>query len=64
MSTNLVFSPKSELTQPAIFRISPLIRLTLLSLYVALTIPLPFLAQVSSAPVPPMLLWVGIGLGA
>ncbi|HEY9901827.1 MAG TPA: hypothetical protein V6D43_05270 [Candidatus Sericytochromatia bacterium] len=64
MSTNLEFSPKSELTQPAIFRISPLIRLTLLSLYVALTVPLPFLAQVSSAPVPPMLLWVGIGLGA
>jgi hypothetical protein len=46
------------------FRISPLIRVTLLSLYVALTLPLPFLAQVSAAPVPPALLWIGIGLGA
>ncbi len=64
MSTNLEFSPESEQNQPTIFRISPLIRITLLSLYVALTVPLPFLAQVSSAPVPPALLWVGIGLGA
>lgn len=47
-----------------IFHISPLIRITLLSLYLALTIPLPFLAQVSSAPVPPLLLWVGIAGGA
>ena len=35
-----------------------------MSLYVALTIPLPFLAQVTAAPVPPGLLFVGIGLGA
>ncbi len=64
MSTNLEIPPESEQNQPTIFRISPLIRITLLSLYVALTVPLPFLAQVSSAPVPPALLWVGIGLGA
>ena len=64
MSRNLEFPPESEQNQPTIFRISPLIRITLLSLYVALTVPLPFLAQVSSAPVPPALLWVGIGLGA
>jgi hypothetical protein len=64
VSTNLEFTPESEQNQPTIFRISPLIRITLLSLYVALTVPLPFLAQVSSAPVPPALLWVGIGLGA
>lgn len=64
MSTNLDLSSASEQTQPVIFRISPLIRLTLLSLYVALTVPLPFLAQASSAPVPPTLLWAGIGLGA
>ena len=49
---------------PSIFRISPLIRLTLLCLYVALTAPLPFLSQVTNAPVPPMLLLVGIGFGA
>lgn len=48
----------------SVFRISPLIRLTLLALYVSLTIPLPFLAEVSSAPVPQSLLWVGLGLGA
>jgi hypothetical protein len=35
-----------------------------MALYLALTIPLPFLAQLSSAPVPPVVLWVGIGLGA
>lgn len=64
MSLNLQISSESELTSPAIFRISPLIRLTLIALYLALTIPLPFLAEVSSAPVPPVVLWVGIGLGA
>ncbi|MDJ0617308.1 MAG: hypothetical protein QNJ63_11275 [Calothrix sp. MO_192.B10] len=48
---------------PAIFPLSPLIRITLLTLYVALTVPLPFLAQVTNAPVPPNLLWVGIGMG-
>lgn len=47
----------------SIFRLSPLIRITLLSLYVALTIPLPFLAKVTAAPVPPIWLWIGIGIG-
>lgn len=54
----------SSSEQTSIFRISPLIRLTLLSLYVALTVPLPFLAQVTAARVPSVLLWLGIGLGA
>jgi hypothetical protein len=56
----------SELKQPnlSIFRISPLIRLTLMALYLALTIPLPFLSQVSASPVSPVILWTGIGLGA
>ncbi len=45
------------------FRISPLIRITLLSLYIALTLPLPFLSRVTSAPISPSLLWVGIALG-
>ncbi|MBE9216205.1 hypothetical protein IQ247_26690 [Plectonema cf. radiosum LEGE 06105] len=44
----------------SIFRLSPLIRITLLSLYVALTLPLPVLADVTNAPVPSALLWVGI----
>ncbi len=47
-----------------IFRISPLIKLTLLSLYIALTLPLPFLSQATNAPVPPVILGVGLTLGA
>jgi hypothetical protein len=47
----------------SIFKISPLVRITLLNLYVALTIPLPFLAQATSAPVPPSFLIAGLVLG-
>ncbi|MBE9014688.1 hypothetical protein IQ272_00665 [Chroococcidiopsidales cyanobacterium LEGE 13417] len=47
----------------SLFRLSPLIRITLLSLYIALTIPLPFLAKVTAAPVPPIWLWIGISIG-
>lgn len=49
---------------PAVFRISPLIRIALLSLYVALTVPLPFLSEVTDSPVDPRLLWVGLAFGA
>ena len=45
------------------FKISPLIRLTLMSLYIALVIPLPFLSKMTQAPVPPTLLWVGAVIG-
>ncbi|HEY9764402.1 MAG TPA: hypothetical protein V6D07_17885 [Trichocoleus sp.] len=55
-------APSSD--TPDIFHISPLIRLTLLSLYVALTLPLPFLAGATQAPVPPWLLSLGVGVGA
>lgn len=48
---------------PDIFRISPLIRLTLLSLYVALTTPLPVLAEATNAPVSSGWLWAGIAIG-
>ncbi|MGC9505659.1 MAG: hypothetical protein ACP5D4_18265, partial [Baaleninema sp.] len=54
---------ESPVSEPSIFRISPLIRLTLIGLYVALTVPLPFLAEVTEAPVPPTFLWVGIAVG-
>jgi hypothetical protein len=50
-------------TSSCVFRLSPLIRITLLSLYIALTTPLPFLSQVTGAPVTPALLWVGIFIG-
>ena len=49
---------------PVIFPLSPLIRITLLCLYAALTGPLPFLSRATEAPVPPTLLWLGMGLGA
>ena len=45
------------------FRLSPLIRLTLISLYGALTIPLPFLAELTDAPIPPYILWIGLAFG-
>lgn len=50
--------------EPAVFRLSPLIRITLLSLYTALTIPLPFLSEVTKAPVPPTALSAAIVVGA
>lgn len=49
---------------PAGFNISPLIRITLLCLYLALTVPLPFLTEVTHSPVSPELLWIGIAVGA
>jgi hypothetical protein len=49
--------------QPRLFRISPLIRITLLSLYVALTLPLPFLARVTAASVSPALLGLALAVG-
>ncbi|MBI4781616.1 MAG: hypothetical protein HY785_09830 [Oscillatoriophycideae cyanobacterium NC_groundwater_1537_Pr4_S-0.65um_50_18] len=52
------------LTHQQIFRLSPLIRITLLLLYVALTLPLPFLANVTQAPVPPLWLAGALALGA
>lgn len=64
MSPNLQIPSESEQRNLSIFRISPLIRLTLMALYLALTIPLPFLSQASSSPVSPVVLWTGIGLGA
>ncbi|MEL6381223.1 MAG: hypothetical protein AAFQ89_01880 [Cyanobacteria bacterium J06626_18] len=45
------------------FKISPLIRVTLMLLYIALTLPLPALANVTQAPVPSWLLTGGILIG-
>ncbi len=47
-----------------VFRISSLIRFTLLLLYAALTVPLPFLAEVTGASVSPRLLCLGLLVGA
>jgi hypothetical protein len=64
MSVHSETQTDAEQPSCSIFYISPLIRITLMAFYLALTLPLPFLAQVSSTPVPPLLLWVGLGLGA
>jgi hypothetical protein len=45
------------------FRISPLIRITLLGLYIALTSPLPFLAKLTNAAVSPEVMIVCLGVG-
>jgi hypothetical protein len=64
VTENVISAESYEVaTSPSIFRLSPLIRITLLSLYIALTVPLPFLAEVTKAPTPPALLWVGICIG-
>ncbi|MGB3513884.1 MAG: hypothetical protein WBA93_32690 [Microcoleaceae cyanobacterium] len=55
---------ENQNSETFIFRISPLIKLTLLSLYIALTIPLPFLSQVTNAPVSPVVLGMALVLGA
>jgi hypothetical protein len=46
-----------------IFRVSPLIRITLLLLYVALTAPLPFLSNFTHAAIPASWLTVGLVIG-
>ena len=48
----------------SIFDISPLIKITLLSLYFALTIPLPFLSKISAVYLPQWLLWIALIIGA
>ncbi len=59
----MVTSKSDSRDLPATFRLSPLVRLTLLVLYWALTLPLPFLAQATAAPVPAAGLWGAIALG-
>ncbi|NMF86415.1 hypothetical protein E1H13_24375 [Nodosilinea sp. P-1105] len=46
-----------------VFPIAPLIRITLLLLYIALMGPLPFLARATQAPVSPTVLTLGIIMG-
>lgn len=55
--------PLDKAPLPRIFRVSPLIRATLLLLYVALTLPLPALSSVTDAPVSAKALQVGILAG-
>jgi hypothetical protein len=62
LEDDVLQSANADLTA-SLFRLSPLIRLTLLLLYVSLTLPLPFLADMTAAVVPSPVLWVGIGLG-
>lgn len=63
-SSSGIATPVSLASEIDRFPLSPLIRLTLLLLYAALLLPLPFLAAVTQAPVPPWLLAVAAALGA
>jgi hypothetical protein len=54
---------QSSPPEVSVFKLSPLIRLTLLLFYLSLTLPLPFLADMTAAVVPSPLLWAGIGIG-
>lgn len=62
MSSELTNS--SPQAAPSIFNLSPLIRLTLLGLYGALTLLLPLLAQVTEVGIASHWLFLAIGLGA
>jgi hypothetical protein len=42
----------AESFEPRVFKLSPLIRITLLLFYTALTVPLPFLAELTQSPIP------------
>ncbi|MFY7806058.1 MAG: hypothetical protein ACOVQ7_21825 [Limnoraphis robusta] len=67
MKSNVVVSSNVGNLSPslnAVFSISPIIRITLLGLYAALMLPLPFLSQAVNAPLSPTILWIGISLGA
>lgn len=55
--------PDSDLPDSDSFNISPLIKLTLLSFYTALVVPLPFLAAATNAAIAPIWLWVGFAVG-
>jgi hypothetical protein len=59
-------SPKiatPEAFEPRVFKLSPLIRITLLLFYVSLTVPLPFLAELTQSPIPPQGLSIALILG-
>jgi hypothetical protein len=60
---------KPDISKPEVlksvtrFNLSPLVRFTLLSLYLALTVPLPYLATATQAEIPSEWLWGAIVLG-
>ncbi|OIP77392.1 MAG: hypothetical protein AUK48_04050 [Oscillatoriales cyanobacterium CG2_30_44_21] len=56
-------SDRSISTNSDTFLVSPLIRITLLLLYLALTVPLPFLSNFTQAAVPASWLSVGLAIG-
>lgn len=65
MSSSSIPSASNQDSQPdRVYRLSALIRLTLLAFYAALTLPLPFLAKFTDASVSPLILGIGLGLGA
>ncbi len=63
-STSVFETVGKSLSKSDRFNLSPLIRITLLSLYFALTVPLPYLADATHAEVPGSGLWIAIVIGA
>jgi hypothetical protein len=53
----------TESFEPRVFKLSPLIRITLLLFYTALTVPLPFLAERVQSPIPAPALAIVLLLG-
>jgi hypothetical protein len=53
----------AESFEPRVFKLSPLIRMTLLLFYTALTVPLPFLAERAQSPIPAPALAIALMLG-
>ncbi|PZO37517.1 MAG: hypothetical protein DCF19_18620 [Pseudanabaena frigida] len=62
--SELPASPSNQLSSTTdIFRVSPLIRITLLLLYVALTAPLPFLSSFTHSAIPASWLSISLAIG-
>jgi hypothetical protein len=62
-SEPLIDDPNCAHNPTHIFHVSPLIRVTLLLLYIALTIPLPFLSNFTHSVISATWLSVGLGIG-
>ena len=63
MSESTELLSKLQKKPADVFYVSPLIRITLLLLYVALTAPLPFLSNFTHAAIPASWLSVGLAIG-
>lgn len=63
LNSSPTLDPSPQKPASRVFRLSPIIRATLILLYVALTIPLPFLAEATQALIASPILWSGLAIG-